>query len=122
MPAWIRERQTFAPLPKPDIAGAEILTFAGDTVSIPTPTLLRSSTRRVGRPSHHWTIRLSGQITFANGSASLTIPGEGAIEIDLATNEPDERFPSPATPRALRGDDTLWVTDFNNSLQWRMDL
>jgi hypothetical protein len=62
-------------------------------------------------------------ISFSVDHAWLTVTGVGTREIDLATNEVTRTIPvlpSPLVPLEAFG--ALWVTDFGNSLLWRITL
>jgi hypothetical protein len=62
-------------------------------------------------------------VSFAAGHGWLTVRGVGVLEIDLATNKVTRTIPvlpSPLVP--LEADGALWVTDFENSALWRIQL
>jgi hypothetical protein len=61
-------------------------------------------------------------VSFVDGRAWLSVPLVGVVEINLATNLPLRTVPlTPADiPREING--VLWVTDFNNSALWRIEL
>jgi DNA-binding beta-propeller fold protein YncE len=116
------ETGTFSPLPNEDVAGAESLSFDGDTVWARTPERLVRIDPASGQTISTLDYPGIRAVAFANGSAWLT-SSEGVIEVDLETNE--ERRTIPLTGGGdipfVTGD-TLWATDFNNSLLWRVDL
>jgi glutamine cyclotransferase len=116
------ETGTFTPLPNQDVAGADSLSFDGDTVWAQTPERLVRIDPATGQTISTLDYPGIRAVTFANGSAWLT-SSEGVIEVDLETNE--ERRTIPLTGGGdipfVTGD-TLWATDFNNSLLWRVDL
>jgi streptogramin lyase len=61
--------------------------------------------------------------SFANGHAWLAVADQGVLEIDLATNKVTRTIPllrSPFVPFEAGG--ALWVTDFDNSALWRIQL
>jgi DNA-binding beta-propeller fold protein YncE len=116
------ETGKFTPLPNPDAVGAEILASDGDTVWIPTPTSLLRVDPASGRTIATLDYPGVRGIAFANGSAWLTA-AEGVVEIDVATNEALRTIPVPGTPLVpYATSDALWVTDFDRSLLWRVDL
>jgi streptogramin lyase len=62
-------------------------------------------------------------VSFAAGHGWLTVRGVGVLEIDLATNKVTRTIPlqpSPSIP--FEADGALWVTDFENSALWRIQL
>lgn len=116
------ETGTFTSLPNPDAVGAEILASDGDTVWVPTPTSLLRVDPASGETLATLDYPGVRGIAFANGSAWLTT-AEGVVEVDLATNQALRTIPVPGTPLIpYVTSDALWVTDFNSSLLWRVDL
>jgi DNA-binding beta-propeller fold protein YncE len=62
-------------------------------------------------------------ITFAGDHAWITVTNQGIVEVDLATNAVRRTIPllgSPLVAREANG--LLWVTDFDRSELWRIDL
>ena len=62
-------------------------------------------------------------VTFSGDHAWLTASNVGVIEIDMATNQVTRTIrlrPSPLVAREAGG--ALWVTDFDASNLWRIDL
>jgi DNA-binding beta-propeller fold protein YncE len=62
-------------------------------------------------------------MAFGNGRAWLTVGRRGVLDVDLATNRVTRTIPlvpSPMIP--FEADGVLWVTDFEQSLLWRIDL
>ncbi|HET7472649.1 MAG TPA: hypothetical protein VFJ71_05960 [Candidatus Limnocylindrales bacterium] len=62
-------------------------------------------------------------VTFSGDHAWMTVTGQGVLEIDLATNQVRRTIPvlpSPLVAREAGG--ALWVTDFEQSQLWRIDL
>jgi hypothetical protein len=116
------ETGKFTPLPNPDAVGAEILASDGDTVWIPTPTSLLRVDPASGETIATLDYPGVRAIAFGNGSAWLTT-AESVVEIDLATNEARRTIPVPGNPLVPAVyDNALWVTDFDSSLLWRVDL
>ena len=116
------ETGKFTPLPNPDAVGAEILVSDGDTVWIPTPRSLLRVDPASGRTISTLDYPGVRGIAFANGSAWLTT-ADGVVEVDVATNQALRTIPVPGTPLIpYVTSDALWVTDFDNSLLWRVDL
>ena len=61
-------------------------------------------------------------ISFVDGSGWLTMVGDGAIEIDLATNQIGQVIPVPGAPNVPHAtQDVLWITDFTGDRLWRID-
>jgi DNA-binding beta-propeller fold protein YncE len=116
------ETGTFSPLPNADVADAESLSFDGETVWARTPERLVRIDPANGQTISTLDYPGIRAVAFANGSAWLT-SSEAVIEVDLETNE--ERRTIPLTGGGdipfVTGD-TLWATNFNNSLLWRVDL
>jgi hypothetical protein len=62
-------------------------------------------------------------ISFAGDHGWLTVTDQGVLEVDLATNKLTRTvpvLPAPLIPLEAAG--VLWVTDFNGSVLWRIDL
>ena len=117
------ERGTFSPLPNEDVADAELLFSDGDTAWALTPTRLVRIDPATGQTLATLDYAGAHGISFANGNAWLTTADEGVIEINLATYEERRTIPIPGGGLLpfVTGN-TLWATDFNNSLLWRVDL
>lgn len=116
------ESRAFTPLPNPDVAGAEILASDGDTVWVPTPTALLRIDPASGETLATLDYPAVRGIAFANGSAWLTT-ADAVVEIDLATNQPRRTIAVPGAPLVpYVTSEALWVTDFDSSLLWRVEL
>jgi YVTN family beta-propeller protein len=62
-------------------------------------------------------------VTFVDGRAWLSVSGTGAVEVDLSTNEVLRTIHVPAATLLAREiDGVLWVTNFDTSDLWRIDL
>jgi len=62
-------------------------------------------------------------ISFSGDHAWVTVGAVGAIEIDLATNRERRTIPLPASSLLpLEAAGALWLTDFDTSTLWRIDL
>ena len=62
-------------------------------------------------------------VSFAGGHAWMTVGGIGVREIDLATNQVTRTIPLQGSPLVpFEADGVLWVTDFENSVLWRIVL
>ena len=97
------ESGTFTPLPNPDVAGAEILASDGDTVWVPTPTSLLRVDPASGRDHRDAGLPGCPGDHVRERQCVADVPGEGVVEIDLATNQPRRTIPVPGDPaRALR--------------------
>lgn len=59
-------------------------------------------------------------VTFDNGRALLTSGTAGVIEVDMASNAVVRTTPVPGPWVAHAVNGALWVTDFNNSILWRI--
>jgi hypothetical protein len=117
------ETGAFTALPNDDVADAEFLTSDGETAWAQTPTRLVQIDPATGQTLQTLDYPGVRAIDFAGDSAFLTTAGEGVAELDRATNEVRRTIPVPGgelLPFVIG--DTLWVTDFNNSLLWRVDL
>jgi streptogramin lyase len=117
------EDGTFTPLPNPDAAGGDFVASDGNTLWVLKPTGIVRIDPATGETLARLDNPAVRAITFANSSAWVTTAGGGVIEVGMATNEALRTIPVPgdALVSYVTGD-TLWVTDFNNSLLWRVDL
>lgn len=62
-------------------------------------------------------------VSFSGRHGWITALSEGVVEIDLATNKAMRTVPVQPTPLIpLEADGALWVTDFDSSTVWRIDL
>ena len=62
-------------------------------------------------------------VTFVDGRAWLAVGEVGAVEVDLATDKVLRTIDLPATTLLAREiDGVLWVTNFDTSDLWRIDL
>jgi streptogramin lyase len=65
----------------------------------------------------------AGAVSFSGDHAWLTVGRVGVREIDLATNQVRRTIPIQPFPLVpLEAGGALWVTDFEGSLLWRVDL
>jgi streptogramin lyase len=63
-------------------------------------------------------------VSFAGDHAWLTVSNLGVLEIDLSTNQVRRTIPlqRPSLLLSLEANGALWVTDFDGSALWRIDL
>jgi streptogramin lyase len=118
------ETGTFSQIVSPDaVGGADFLASDGTTVWLKN----RAGMVRIDPLDGH-TIATFAEPqaqapAFAGDHAWLTVTDVGVREIDLATNEVIRTIPVlPAPLVPLEAFGALWVTDFDNSVLWRVDL
>ena len=114
---------TLSAIANPAVVGAEFLASDGTTIWAKK----NAGMARIDPADGHTVAGISGPqaqtISFAGDHAWLTVTGQGVLEVDLATNKVTRTIPlqpSPLVPLEAGG--TLWVTDFENSALWRIDL
>lgn len=104
-------------------AGAEFVTSDGSTVWVKNTTGIARLDPADGRSLAGLPYPEAKVVSFSGDHAWLTVSNQGVLEIALATNKVRRTIPIPGTPlAALEADGTLWVTDFESSALWRVDL
>jgi DNA-binding beta-propeller fold protein YncE len=114
---------TFTAIPNPAAVGAEFLASDGTTIWVKNNAGFARIDPADGRTIAGFSYSDAQAIAFAGDHAWLTVTGQGVLEIDLATNKVTRTIPlqpSPLVPIEAGG--ALWVTDFDNSALWRVDL
>ena len=107
----------------PGSVGAGAIVSDGDTVWVVGTTEVTRVDPSTGGTLATFDIVGTRGISFADGSAWLTVAGDGVVEIDLASNSIRRTIPVPGAPGVtfVTGN-TLWATDLNGNLLWRVDL
>jgi streptogramin lyase len=117
------ETGAYTTIPSPAAIGAEFMASDGTTVWVKNSGGMVRIDPTNGRTLA--TIRgpLSRAVSFAGDHAWLTVTGEGVSEVDVATNRVRRTIPvlpAPLIPfEAAAG--TLWVTDFDSSVLWKVE-
>ena len=114
---------SFTPLPF-SIDGFEALLAAdGETLWVMTIDSLQRIDPDDGRVIATFPYTDAQAVSFIDGRAWITSTIQGAIEIDLATNEELRRVPIRSGLTVAReADGVLWATSFGSSYLWRVPL
>ncbi|HEY8437133.1 MAG TPA: hypothetical protein VIK65_00850 [Candidatus Limnocylindrales bacterium] len=115
-------KRTFTEVRAP-AAGADFLASDGTTVWVHNNLGMVRVDPKTGRSIATFPVNGAAAISFSGDHAWLTAPDQGVLEIDLATNTVRRTIPvlpSPLVPVEAGG--ALWVTDFNASVLWRIDI
>lgn len=117
------ETGSFTEIDNPAAVGAELLTSDGTTVWVSTIVGMTRIDPADGRTVASFPAPLAKAISFADDHAWMAVTGQGVLEIDLATNKVTRTIPVlPAPLVPLEAGGVLWVTDFENSVLWRIEL
>ena len=117
------ETGTFTAIPNPAALGAEFLGSDGTTVWVTSSAGMTRIDPVNGRTIGSVPSLPAMAISFAGDHAWLAVDRQGVLEIDLATNAVRRTIkvlPAPLVPLEANG--RLWVTDFESSVLWRIDL
>lgn len=116
-------KRTFTSITAPDAVGADFIASDGTTVWVHTSVGVARIDPTNGRSIAVFPLNAPAAISFSGGHAWLTAGDQGVLEIDMATNKVTRTIPlvpSPLVPIEAGG--ALWVTDFDNSRLWRIEL
>lgn len=118
------ETGTFSPIAGgAGVLGVDFMASDGTTIWVKTGAGMDRIDPVDGRTIASFPDPQAQAVSFAGDRAWLTVTRVGAREIDLATNEVRRTIPvlpSPLVPLEAFGE--LWVTDFDASVLWRVDL
>lgn len=118
-----RDTGTFTTIPNPAAVEVKFLASDGTTIWVQNTAGVVRIDPTDGRTIASFPYPGAQGFSFANGHAWLAVTDQGVLEIDLATNKITRTIPllrSPSTPFEAGG--ALWVTDFDNSDLWRIEL
>ena len=116
-------KRTFTTIGGRAAVGAAFLASDGTTVWVLNSAGMARLDPADGRAIAGFSYPDAQAVSFAGGHAWLTVRGIGVLEIDLATNKVTQTIPvqpSPLIPFEAGG--ALWVTDFDNSALWMIQL
>jgi hypothetical protein len=116
-------KRTFTTIGNRAAVGAELLVSDGTTVWVQNSAGVARIDPADGRAIAGFSNSDAQGVSFAGGHGWMAVRGVGVLEIDLATNKVTRTIPvlpSPLVP--LEADGALWVTDFENSALWRIQL
>lgn len=114
---------TFTTIANPAAVGVDFLGSDGTTVWVTGGLGMTRINPADGRTLGSVSIRQAMAISFAGDHAWLAVDRQGVLEIDLATTTVTRRIPVlPAPLVPLEAGGVLWVTDFESSVLWRIDL
>jgi DNA-binding beta-propeller fold protein YncE len=117
------ETRHFTKIDSPAAVGSEFMASDGATVWVSTIVGITRIDPADGRTVATFPAPLSQAISFAGDHAWIAVTGQGVREIDLATNTVTRTIPVlPAPLVPLEAGGALWVTDFENSDLWRIEL
>jgi hypothetical protein len=103
--------------------GVDFITSDGTTVWVKNTAGVARLDPADGRTLAAISAPQAQAISFAGDHAWLTVTGQGALEIDLATNKVTRTIPVLPFPLVpLEAGGALWVTDFDSSVLWRIQL
>jgi hypothetical protein len=114
---------TFTTIPNPAVVGVDFVASDGTTIWVKNTAGIVRIDPADGRTIASFPYPDAQGFSFSNGHAWLAVTDQGVLEIDLATNKVTRTIPllpSPFTPFEAGG--ALWVTDFDNSALWRIEL
>jgi hypothetical protein len=116
-------KRTFTTIGNRAAVGAALLEADGTTVWVLNSAGFARIDPADGRAIAGFSHPDAQAISFAGGHAWLTVRRVGVIEIDLATNKETRTIPLTTSPLVpFEADGALWVTDFDNSTLWRIQL
>jgi DNA-binding beta-propeller fold protein YncE len=117
------ETRTFTAIPNPAAIGVDLLASDGTTVWVTGGGGATRIDPITGRTIGQIPNIPAMAISFAGDHAWLAVDRQGVSEIDMATNAVRRTIkvlPAPLVPLEANG--RLWVTDFETSVLWRIDL
>jgi DNA-binding beta-propeller fold protein YncE len=113
----------FTPIASDAAVGVEYVVSDGTTIWVKNSAGMARIDPATGRTIAGISAPDAKAISFAGGHGWLTVSNEGVSEIDLATNKVIRTIPAlPAPLVPVEADGVLWVTDFDTSALWRIDL
>ncbi|HUP53965.1 MAG TPA: hypothetical protein VM408_00540 [Methylomirabilota bacterium] len=117
------ETGSFTPIDSAAAVGSQLLASDGATVWVSTIVGMTRIDPADGRTIATVPAPLAQAISFAGDHAWMTVTGQGVLEIDLTTNAVTRTIPGPLAPLVpIEADGAVWVTDFENSALWRIEL
>jgi DNA-binding beta-propeller fold protein YncE len=116
-------KRTFTTIANPAAIGAQFLASDGTTVWVQNSAGVARIDPADGRTIAGFSSPDAQGIAFAGDHAWLAVRNQGVLEVDLATNEVTRTIPVlPAPLNPFEAGGVLWVTDFDNSTLWRIEL
>jgi DNA-binding beta-propeller fold protein YncE len=107
----------------PAAVGAEYVASDGTTIWVKNSAGIVRIDPADGRTIAGFSYSDAQGIAFAGGHGWLTVRGVGVLELDLATNKVTRTIPLQPTPFIpIEAGGALWVTDFDNSALWKIEL
>jgi DNA-binding beta-propeller fold protein YncE len=114
---------TFTTIGGKAAVGVEFMASDGATIWVKNSAGMARIDPTDGRTIAAFSAPQARAISFAGGHGWLTVAGQGVLEVDLATNKVTRTLPVLPFPLIpLEASGVLWVTDFDSSVLWRIDL
>jgi sugar lactone lactonase YvrE len=117
------ETGAFTAIPNPAAVGAEFFASDGITIWVKNNAGMARIDPADGRTIAGLSYPDAHATAFAGDHAWLTVTGLGVLEIDMATTKVTRTIPLlPSAGIPFEAGGALWVTDFDNSDLWRIEL